>query len=206
MTQQYCLASMAAQLCSTGIFQHDILLHIPLIRLSAVNSSPLPGIAPQSLNSSSLLLRCTFQGTCVPVQGMYGCGKDCLILTPFRPPQLSSFPLSLKYFSSDSDNCRCGDQTPASVPPPAKGRSSPTNTPVSPPRSFILPSFAWFYIFFSASQVLLSTLSWCSACTSVSEGVFLMYPWREMCSTSTYSSAILFSPRIAVYLLCFGLY
>ena len=28
-------------------------------------------------------------------------------------------------------------------------------------------------------QVLLSTLGWCSACTSVSEGVFLMYPWRS---------------------------
>ena len=53
MTQQYRLASMAAQLSSTGIFQHDILPHIPLIRLSAVNSSPCPGIAPQSLNSSS---------------------------------------------------------------------------------------------------------------------------------------------------------
>ena len=26
----------------------------------------------------------------------------------------------------------CGDRTPASVPPPAEGRSSPTNTPVSP--------------------------------------------------------------------------
>ena len=43
------------------------------------------------------------------------------------------------------------------------------------PCSFILPSFAWFYIFFPSSQVLLSTLSWCSACTSVSGGVFLMY-------------------------------
>ena len=28
---------------------------------------------------------------------------------------------------------RCGDQTPASVSPPAEGRSSPTNTPVFPP-------------------------------------------------------------------------
>ena len=28
---------------------------------------------------------------------------------------------------------RCGDQTPASVPPPAEGRSSPTNTPVHLP-------------------------------------------------------------------------
>ena len=69
----------------------------------------------------------------------------------------------------------CGDRTPASVPPP-KDRSSPTNTPILPPSSFLLPSFAWFYIFFSASQVLLSALSWCSACTSVSEGVFLMFP------------------------------
>ena len=30
---------------------------------------------------------------------------------------------------------RCGDRTPVSVPPPAEGRSSPTNTPVFPPRS-----------------------------------------------------------------------
>ena len=53
-------------------------------------------------------------------------------------------------------------------------RSSPTNTLVFPPSSFILPSFAWYCIFFSTSQVLLFALSWCSACTSVSEGVFLM--------------------------------
>ena len=36
---------------------------------------------------------------------MYGCGKDCLILIPFRLPQISSFSLSLKCFSSDSENC-----------------------------------------------------------------------------------------------------
>ena len=82
---------------------------------------------------------------------------------------------------------------PASVPPPSEGRSSPTNTPVSPRSSFILRSFAWFCVFFSTGQVLLSAPSWCSACTSVSEGEFLMYPWREVYSTSTYSSAIFFS-------------
>ena len=32
---------------------------------------------------------CTFQGTLVPVQAMYGCVKDCLILIPFRLPQIS---------------------------------------------------------------------------------------------------------------------
>ena len=87
----------------------------------------------------------------------------------------------------------CGDWTPASLPPPAEGRSSPTSTPVFSTSSFILPSFARFYIVISTGQVLLSAPSWCSACASVSEGVFLMYPWREMYSTSTYSSATLFS-------------
>ena len=80
---------------------------------------------------------------------------------------------------------RCEDQTPASVPPPTKGRSSPTNIPISPPSSFVLLSFAWVYIFFSAGQVLLSALSWC----------VLTYPWREIYSMSTYSSAILSLPR-----------
>ena len=36
---------------------------------------------------------------------MYDCSKDCLILIPFRLPQISCFTLSLKCFSSDSDNC-----------------------------------------------------------------------------------------------------
>ena len=40
-----------------------------------------------------------------PVQGMYGCVKDCLILIPFRLSQISCFTFSLKCFSSDSDNC-----------------------------------------------------------------------------------------------------
>ena len=81
-------------------------------------------------------------------------------------------------------------QTPASFPPTAESRSSPT---VFPPSSFILPSFSCFHIFFSSGQVLLSALGWCSTSTSVSEGAFLMYLWREMCSASTYSSVILFS-------------
>ena len=95
----------------------------------------------------------------------------------------------------------CGDRTPASAPQPAEGRSSPTNTPVSPPSSFILLSFAWFCIFFSTGHILLSVLIWCSACTSVSDSVFLMYLWREIYSMSTYSSAILFSLSIILFLM-----
>ena len=46
---------------------------------------------------------CTFQGVYVPVWVMYGCVKNCLILIPFRLPQIGCFTLSLKCFSSDSD-------------------------------------------------------------------------------------------------------
>ena len=100
VTQQYLLASMAAWLSSKGVFH---LSHGLLVHLSTVNSSPLPGIASQSLYSSSQLLH--FLETCVPVRGMYGCGKDCLILIPFGLPQIRCFTLSLKCFSSDPDNC-----------------------------------------------------------------------------------------------------
>ena len=62
--------SMAAQLSSTGISYHSLLPHIPSIHLCTVNSSPHPGIASQSLYPAPS--HCTFQGTCVPVRGMYG--------------------------------------------------------------------------------------------------------------------------------------
>ena len=137
---------MAAQLSSTGISHHNILPHMPSNRLSTVNNSPCPRIVPQSLNSSSQLLRLR---TSVPVQGMYGCSKDCLILIPFRLPQVSCFTFSLKCFPSDSDNCPLWGLDPCFSSPLAKGRSSPTNCPVFLPSSFILPSFAWFYTFFS---------------------------------------------------------
>ena len=48
---------------------------------------------------------CPFQGASIPVLVIYGCGKDSLILIPFRLPQISCFTLSLKCFSSDSDYC-----------------------------------------------------------------------------------------------------
>ena len=43
--------------------------------------------------------------SCCTIWGMYGCGKDCRTLIPFRLPQVSCFTLSLKCFSSDSDSC-----------------------------------------------------------------------------------------------------
>ena len=101
VTQQYHFASMIAWLSSTGISHHDLLPHIPSIHLSTVNSSPCSGIAPQT----PVPIYCVFQGICVPVQNMCGCGKDCPILIPFRLPQISCLTFSLKCFSSDSDKC-----------------------------------------------------------------------------------------------------
>ena len=161
----------------TGISHYDLLPHIPLIRLSVVNSSLHPGIAPQSLNSSSQPLCCL---------GYVWLWKDCLIFIPIRLHRSAVSPSALNVSPLTQTIAWCGDQTATSVPPPAEGRSSPTNTPVFPASSFILPSFAWVYIFFSTGQVLLSALSLCSLCTSKSDSVFLMYPWREMCSASTY--------------------
>ena len=78
------------------------------------------------------------------------------------------------------------------------GVSAPT-----PKVQGLISSFAWFYVFFSTGQVLLSTLSWCAAHTSVSEGVFLMYPWREIHCMSTYSSTVLFQSSPSISNICF---
>ena len=103
MTQQYRLASIAPSFP-------------PQAFLPTVSSLTSPrSVSPQStaaLTLGSLQTpqtpapsRCALHGTLLPVWGMYGCGKDCLILLPFRLSQISCFTLSLKCFSSDSDNC-----------------------------------------------------------------------------------------------------
>ena len=114
-----------------------------------------------------------------------------MILIPFRLPQISCFTLSPTCFSSDSDNCPDVGIRPLLQFPHLPRAGPVLITLLFPPSPFILLSFLWFYVFFSSGQVLLSVLSWYSASTSVSEGVFLIYPWREMHSTSTYSSATL---------------
>ena len=140
MTQQYCLASLAAWISFTGISHHNLLPQVPSVCPSAVNSSPLPEIASQSLRSNSQC--CAFSGTCMPVQGTYGCGKGCLILVPFRLSQISCFTLSLKCFSSDPDNCPNVGTGPL-LQFPYLPRASPVQLTrlSSPHSSFVLPSF-----------------------------------------------------------------
>ena len=124
---------------------------------------------------------------------MYGYCKACLILTPFRLPQISYFTLSLKRFSSDSDNCpnvRIGPLLQFPHPP----RAGPVLLtllcfPLVPLSYRVLHGSIYSFPLVRYSCPLSAGMH--SACTSVSECVFLTYPWREMYSTSIYSSAIL---------------
>ena len=76
-----------------------------------------------------------------------------------------------------------------------------THVNAFPLLSSILARFAWTCIFLSSGHGLLQSLSWCSVRSSASEDVFLMHPWREKSSTSTYISAIL-SPSTNICTLC----
>ena len=154
------IASMAAWLSSTGISHHNLLPHIPLGCLPAVNSRSFSGIAPQSLHSSSQLL--CFLGDLHPCLGMAAARIVCVILNPFKLPQISCFTLSLKCFSSNPSNCPNVGLDPCFISPTCWVKVQ-SNYPVFLSRSFILPTFVWLYIFFSGGQVLLPALSWCSA-------------------------------------------
>ena len=99
--------------------------------LSAVNSSPCPGIVLQSLHSSFQLL-CLLGDVC-PCPGYDGFSNNCLILIPFTLPHINCFTLSLVFLFWPKQLPWYGGWTPASIPPPAKGRSSPTDILVSRP-------------------------------------------------------------------------
>ena len=108
MTQQYRLAFLHRLFsCLAFLHRHfppqtpashplNLSLHSP--------QQPLPWDC-STIPKLQLLVAAPSRGPSVPVQCMYGYGKDCLILIPFRLPQISCFTLSLKCFSSHSDNC-----------------------------------------------------------------------------------------------------
>ena len=124
-------------LSSTGISSHNLVSHIPSIRLPAGNSSSRPGIAPQSLTPAPSCY--AFQGNSIPVRGMYGCSKDYLILIPFRLPQISCFTPSLLFLLWLRQLPWCGDQSPASVP--ALPRAGPVLLTLL--FSLLVPSSYW---------------------------------------------------------------
>ena len=145
---------------------HHLLPHVLSVHLSAVNSCPHSWIAPQSLCSSSHLLH--LLGDLGPYPGYVWLRQELSVLIPFRLPQISCFTLSLKCFSSDSDNCpNVGIRPLFQFPHLLRAGPILVNTPLFPPSSFIVLSFTWFYTFFFSGHLPLSALSWCSACSSV---------------------------------------
>ena len=112
---------------------------------------------------------------------MYGCSKDCVSLIPFRLPQIICFTLSVKCFSCDSDSCPdVGIGPLLQFPHPL--RAGPILlTLLFPP---LVSSSYWVLrgsvYSFPLVRYSSSALSWCSACTSVSEGVFLVSVERDV--------------------------
>ena len=85
---------------------------------------------------------------------------------------------------------------------PAPGcRSRPASSP--PPSPFFIPSYPVMQgsLVLSSVQDLLLVFSQCSVRIVASIGVFLMHPWREMNSMSSYSSTIL---NLHMILICRG--
>ena len=136
-----------------------------------------------------------YQRTCIPVWGVKAAAWIvCADLTPFRPSQISCFPLQWPQMPLLCPKLLLlrGDLTPAfSSSTPWEQVQS--HSPPLFPSSLHPPKFCVdLYIPFWWSGIL-PALSWHSVRSSASEDVFLMHPWREKCSTSTCSSAILSS-------------
>ena len=140
----------------------------------------LPAAAP-SRGPSSLSGICMAMARIVRFLFHLGCQRSAISLS------------ALKCFSSDSDNC------------PDVGIRPLLQFPHLPRAGPVLLTLLFCPLVPSSYRVLCGsvysfslvrnpyTLSWCSASASLSEGAFLMYPWRKMYSTFTYSSAILSS-------------
>ena len=182
---------------SFGISHHNLLPHIPrsvspqstvalALYCSTIPKLQLPAAA-SARGPASLSRVCMAVARTVWFSFHLGCHRSALLLWLRQLP-------------------RCVDQTLLNFPHPRRAG------PVLLTLLFFPLVLEWVYIymwgggvyvFFYTGQVLLSALSWCFACASVSEGVFLMYPWREMYSASTYSFAILFSALTILVLMAF---
>ena len=134
---------MAAWLSSTGISRHNPLPPIPSICLCTFNSSPHPGIAPQSLNSSSQPLQhlgyvwlwqglsdsrvCMAAARTVWFSFHLGCHRSAVSLSALHVSPLTQQVAPV--WGSD----------PCFSSPTPEGRSSPTHTSVFP----LVPSSYW---------------------------------------------------------------
>ena len=101
-------------------------------------------------------------------------GVVYVILIPFRLSQSSFFTLSLKCFISVPNICPDVGTGPLLLFPDPLRAGPVLLTLLFLPYFLFLLSYVCFYIFFSSGHVLPPALSWCSARSSVSEGVLLI--------------------------------
>ena len=117
-----------------------------------------------------------------------------MIFTPFRLPQISCFTVSLKCFSSDSDNCP--DLEIGSLPQfPHLPRAGPVLLtllffPVVPSSYRVLCGSIYSFLLVRYSSLLSAGVLHALLC----QRCILMYLWREMHSTSTHSSSTSAAP------------
>ena len=102
---------------------------------STIPRLQLPGTAP-SRESTSLSRVCMAVARTVWFSFHLGCNRSAVSLSILNVSPLTQ-TIALMW-----------GLDPCFSSPTLKGRCSPTKTPVFPPSSFILPSFAWVYIFF----------------------------------------------------------
>ena len=148
---------------------------------------------------------------------MCGCSEDCLILIPFRLPQISCFTLSLKCFFSESDSCpNVGIGPLLQFPPLTGGRSSPTNTLVFPldPSSYgVLCGSVYSFLLVRYSRPFSAGVLPVLPCLKVYFWCFLAeIPWCTPCpptpppSSSFLVISIISFPHIASLHFCVSLF
>ena len=181
---------MASWLSSKDIPCHVLLLLISLDHLPVVNSSACPGTAHQSLFSIC-------QSPCIlvdlhPHPGYVGPWHGWSVWFSLHSEchrAAASLSDSQKCFPSVPTDCPgCRGISPASASQPSAAGLVPLSLLLS---SFLHPTDLCVdpHISFQLSWTS-DDISWCFMRTAASVDVFLMHPWKEICSMSTYSSTI----------------
>ena len=158
---------------------HPSCVHVLAVVNSASVNKGVPGFPLKaSPPQSSLLLGPALQFPAAEdsSQGMSGWAQIVRVtLHSDCHGPTASLSDNLKVFPFDPTYCPPGGNLALHQPPTlwVQGPVSLTLLRFSP--SFILPRFAWIYIFLSSGWGLLPVLSWCSERSPVSKDVFLRH-------------------------------
>ena len=175
----------------------DFLPPVPVGHLPTVNSSPcVLALEFVSNPHASAPICYAFRWVCVPVWDTCTCSMDCLC----GSYSIQSVTGKLFHFLTASNASLCPKRFSQMRGCHPWVRPSPAHSSLLVPSFLCLIKSCINHIFPSSCQGLLPVLSWFSARSSASENVFLIYPWGEMYSSSTYSSAILSASTVGDFI------